>query len=193
MMKPTPVVLAPLCPDDREQFILDNQWAFLYGARQEFGMRDNHLEEDGQVISRRSIQRSLDAAGSAAYRILLDGRKVGGVVLHIDCQTHHNHLDLLFVSPEAHSKGVGFAAWQAVEALYPETVVWETFTPYFEKRNIHFYINKCGFHAVEFFGQFHAMKGSSGEQDDEGPDEMFRFVKYMRPQQESDPARREEK
>lgn len=108
-MKQTPVVLAPLCPDDREQFILDNQWAFLYGARQEFGMRDNHLEEDGQVISRRSIQRSLDAAGSAAYRILLDGRKVGGVVLHIDCQTHHNHLDLLFVSPEAHSKGVGFA------------------------------------------------------------------------------------
>ena len=34
------VLLLPLQPDDREQFILDNQWAFKYGAQQEFGMRD---------------------------------------------------------------------------------------------------------------------------------------------------------
>lgn len=26
------VTLAPLTADDREQFILDNQWAFKYGA-----------------------------------------------------------------------------------------------------------------------------------------------------------------
>ncbi len=28
-------------------------------------------------------------------------------------------------------------------------------TPYFEKRNIHFYINKCGFKIVEFFNKAH--------------------------------------
>ncbi len=31
-MKNTKVTLVPLTTDDREQFILDNQWAFKYGA-----------------------------------------------------------------------------------------------------------------------------------------------------------------
>ena len=46
------VTLAPLEPDDKEQFILDNQWAFKYGATEEFGVRDDHFEEDGEIISR---------------------------------------------------------------------------------------------------------------------------------------------
>lgn len=29
------------------------------------------------------------------------------------------------------------------------------FTPYFEKRNIHFYVNQCGFKIVEFFNEYH--------------------------------------
>lgn len=82
---------------------------------------------------------------------------------------------------------VGYAAWKAIEALYPETEVWETFTPYFEKRNIHFYINKCGFNAVEFFCEFHGDPHAPDEPEaktdmdkDEGPDEMFRFIKVMK-------------
>ncbi|MBQ9815303.1 MAG: hypothetical protein IJM53_06375 [Lachnospiraceae bacterium] len=31
--------------------------------------------------------------------------------------------------------------WQEVERLYPDTVVWETCTPYFETRNNHFYVD----------------------------------------------------
>ena len=42
------VTLTPLQQSDREQFILDNQEAFNYGALEEFGMRDNHFEEDEQ-------------------------------------------------------------------------------------------------------------------------------------------------
>ena len=38
------IILLPLQPEDREQFILDNQWAFKYGAQQEFGMRDERVE-----------------------------------------------------------------------------------------------------------------------------------------------------
>lgn len=34
------VTLIPLTPDDREQFIKDNQEAFNYGALEEFGLRD---------------------------------------------------------------------------------------------------------------------------------------------------------
>ncbi|MGM9772387.1 MAG: hypothetical protein ACI3YU_07040 [Segatella copri] len=46
------VILAPLEEADRNQFILDNQEAFRYGAMEEFGLRDDHFEEDGEIISR---------------------------------------------------------------------------------------------------------------------------------------------
>ena len=180
-MKNKKVTLVPLEKDDREQFILDNQWAFKYGAMLEFGMRDDHLDDDNEIISRKTIEESLDAVGSEAYRIMDDGEKVGGVILNIDAATGHNHLEILFVSPKAHSQGVGYGAWLAVEALHPETKVWETYTPYFDKRNIHFYVNKCGFHIVEFYTEYNTnpevpMDGN----DDEGPDEMFRFIKVMK-------------
>ena len=51
------VTLAPLESDDKEQFILDNQWAFKYGATEEFGVRDDHFEEDGEIISRDTIEQ----------------------------------------------------------------------------------------------------------------------------------------
>ena len=178
-MKSAKVSLAPLASNDREQFILDNQESFRYGAMEEFGLRDNHTGEDGEIISRDTIERSIDAPDSEAYRIMLDGKPVGGVVLKINTETKRNELELLFVSPDAHSKGIGYSAWQAVEILYPETEVWETYTPYFEKRNIHFYINKCGFHAVEFFNQFHTGPDLPAD-DSDGPDEMLRFEKVMR-------------
>ena len=73
------ITLTRLADDDREQFILDNQRAFRYGAMEEFGMRDDHLEEDGEIISRRTIEKSID--GGAAYRIRDVGRIVGGLVL----------------------------------------------------------------------------------------------------------------
>lgn len=40
-MKYSEVRLIPLVEDDREQFILDNQWAFKHGALYEFGERDS--------------------------------------------------------------------------------------------------------------------------------------------------------
>lgn len=181
-MKERNVTLTPLTADDREQFILDNQYAFQYGAVEEFGLRDDHFEEDGEIISRKTIKRSID--GGEAYRIRLDGKIVGGLVVMIHPETQRNHLDLLFVDPAVHSRGIGQAAWRETERLYPETQVWETCTPYFEKRNIHFYVNRCGFHIVEFFCAMHRDPNESefdGERlADEGPDEMFRFEKRMK-------------
>ena len=60
------IKLEKLKDSDREQFILDNQEAFNYGALEEFGRRDDHFEEDGQIISRDTIERSID--GGEAYR-----------------------------------------------------------------------------------------------------------------------------
>ena len=97
-MKNTKVTLVPLTEDDREQFILDNQWSFKYGALQEFGKRDNHIDDDGEIISRKTIERCIDAPDSETYRIVLDGRNVGGVILKINKETNVNELEILFVS-----------------------------------------------------------------------------------------------
>lgn len=179
-MKNTKVILVPLTADDREQFILDNQWAFKYGAMIEFGGRDDHMEEGDEIISRKTIEDSIDGKNAEALRILENGNPIGGAVVRIDQVTQHNELELLFVTPNEHSKGVGFSAWKLIEERYPDTVVWETCTPYFEKRNIHFYINKCGFHAVEFFGAKHPDSHDPEGDHSEGLDEMFRFEKHMK-------------
>ena len=61
----------------------------------------------------------------------------------------------------------------------------ETVTPYFEKRNIHFYVNRCGFHIVEFYNSHHHdpndpdSQEASDEQDDQFPEGMFRFEKRI--------------
>ena len=144
----TEVTLVPLAPDDRNQFILDNQEAFNYGALREFGLQDDHFEEDGEIISRKTIEASID--GGEAYRIIQNGQSVGGLVIKVNGK--HGDLDLLFVSPRVHSKGIGYAAWCAVERLHPEVTVWETVTPYFDGH----------------------------EMDNQFPDGMFRFEKRMK-------------
>ena len=167
----TEIQLVPLETSDREQFIRDNQEAFNYGALEEFGQRDDHFEEDGEIISHDTISRSIDEG--TAFRIMQDNKSVGGVVIRTEYD--HGELELLFVSPDVHSKGIGYAAWCEIETMHPEVTVWETVTPYFEKRNIHFYVNRCGFHIVEYFNEHHcAPDDKDGELFD-----MFRFEKIL--------------
>ena len=178
-MSKSKVVLVPLHADDREQFIKDNQWAFKYGAMEEFGLRNDQMKEEGEIISRKTIEGGIDRG--EAYRIVCDDKISGGVVIHVE--KDRGFLDLLFTLPDVHSKGIGYGAWCEVEKLHPEVEVWETFTPYFETRNIHFYVNKCGFHIVEFFNPFH--KGpyehmDSDEEDCGGTGMDFRFEKVVR-------------
>ena len=92
---------------DREQFIRDNQEAFNYGAMEEFGMRDDHFEEEGQIISRETIETSIKHG--EAYRIISDGQKAGGLVIRVNGD--RGELDLIFVSPKIHGKGIGYAAY----------------------------------------------------------------------------------
>ena len=119
------IKLIPLEDRDREQFILDNQEAFNFGALEEFGCRDDHFEEDEQIISRETIEKSID--NGEAYRIMLDGRPVGCVIISVDGEK--GDLDILFTSPKEHSKGVGYAAWCEIEKLHPEVKVCPPFRP----------------------------------------------------------------
>lgn len=113
------ITLMPLTEEYREKFIKDNQWAFKYGAMEEFGKRDDHFEEEGEIISRKTIKRCLDAPNSEAYRIMQNGEPVGGLVLKINAETHRNELELLFVTP---SEPAGALALRLGNS-------WKSFTP----------------------------------------------------------------
>lgn len=164
---------------DLPDFRRNLQQAFAIAVIETFGDHDY-----GPIPSDREVQESFNAPRSVVYHIFQDDKKVGGVVLCIDSEAQRNSLDLFFVSPQQHNHGIGLAAWKAVEAKYPDTVVWETETPYFEKRNINFYVNKCGFHIVEFFNQHHSaphMRQPEFESSLPLPEDeaFFRFEKIM--------------
>jgi hypothetical protein len=133
------------------------------------------LTKDGEIISHDTISHAIDEG--AAYRIMQDNKPVGGVV--IKTEFDQGELELLFVSPAVHSKGIGYATWCEIEAMHPEVTVWGTVTPYFEKRNIHFYVNRCGFRIVEFFCAAHPDPLLDPDLPYEGPEEMFRFEKVI--------------
>jgi hypothetical protein len=104
-----------------------------------------------------------------------------GAVLVIDQMSGRNSLSFFFIATNQQSKGLGLKAWHAIEHAFPLTKVWETVTPYFEKRNIHFYVNRCGFNIVDFYNKYHPDPHQlshpiDGRGDD---DEMFRFEKIM--------------
>lgn len=165
----------PLADENKEWFIRSLQRAFKQAVSDE-------LEEDEEIISRAEIETSMQAEKAQSLQIESDGRLIAGAVVQIDEQTQHNALDLLFVLTGEHGKGLGQAVWQAIERHYPQTKVWETHTPYFEKRNIHFYVNKCGFKIVEFYHGRNPDPHSPHLQKNEenSPlDEMFRFEKVM--------------
>lgn len=169
------VALEPLNPKDRLRFMKDLQEAFMAGVRDQLPRGP----DDGPIPSDADIAASLDSPRSLAYHILSGDQRVGGAVLTLDGSTHRNSLDFFFVRPNVHGQGIGQRAWKLIEARFPETVTWETHTPYFEKRNIHFYVNKCGFKIVEFFNEWHPDPHDTPEGEEFFDDGMFRFEKSM--------------
>lgn len=153
-------------------FKQDMQNAFQMGAASEFS------DLDVQVLPEQDIDSSLNAKGSVAYKALEDGQIVGGAIVVINNLTQHNHLDFLYVKHGIQSRGTGKKIWEQVEKLHADTKIWETVTPYFEKRNIHFYINRCGFSAVEFYNPHHKDPGTP--EDMIGGDCFFRLKKVMK-------------
>ena len=139
-------------PKELTQYKADMQEAFQKGFEDAFG------KTDAVILPEKDIDQSLNAEGSAVYKAVVDGEMVGGAVVIINESTQHNHLDLLFVKNGVQSNGIGKKIWFELERIYPNTKVWETCTPYFDKRNIHFYVNVCGFHITEFFNEKHPMR-----------------------------------
>lgn len=161
--------------EELDKFKRDLQEAFAVAVVETFG---SNLDEP--IPSDEDIEESFNAPGAVIYHILSNGKKAGGAVLIIDELTQHNSLALFFISVNEHSHGIGYKAWKAIEEKHPETKVWETHTPYFEKRNIHFYVNKCGFQIVEYFNKNHPEPHTQDDEDFPGGEDFFRFEKAMK-------------
>lgn len=161
---------------EKETFIKEIQKAFQQSFEAENGPFDK------TILPREDVEESLASEGAKAFFAEQDGEIVGGVLVQINPETQINSLDLLYVRPTAQNSGVGHKIWAAIEGLFPDTKIWETHTPYYEKRNIHFYVNRLGFHIVEFFHPGHRDPHQSGEHTGNIPEEQdyfFRFEKYM--------------
>ena len=166
--------LLPLGRLDLGKFKKDIQEAFQKGFEDVYG------KTEGIILPEKDIDRSFDADGSIAYKALVNGEMVGGAVVVIDEKTQHNHLDLLYVKYGTQMRGIGYSIWSTIEKLHPDTKLWETCTPYFEKRNIHFYVNKCGFHIVEFLNEHNPDPNDPKDFIGDGGEGMFVFQKQMR-------------
>ncbi len=152
---------------DVSAFVADMQQAFQVGAE---------LEGDSyeEALPKAHIMESLHKKSSKAMKVMKDNQMVGGVILDFDKQDTVGYLEFLYVKVGMQGQGIGKTIWKLIEASNPKITKWETFTPYSWKRNIHFYINVCGFQAVEFFHAHHF------ENDPEhAGEEYFRFEKYI--------------
>ena len=131
------------------------QEAFQHGF-QAYNKDDSEDSNQWQVLPDEDFYQSLRAEGAEAYEAVdADGQRVGGAIITIDNSMNSGELAFLYVKVGVQSKGIGQTIWKGIETMHPEVEVWETCTPYFDRRNIHFYINRCGFHAVEFFNEHH--------------------------------------
>lgn len=135
-------------------------------------------DEDKNIF----INEIQEAKGSEAYIAESDGKRVGGTIIVVNKETGYNSLHLLYVKAGSQNAGNGYKIWQAIEELHPETEIWETHTPYYDKRNIHFYVNRCGFKIVEFFNPKHKDPHQTDDSTGNIPEEnnyFFRFKKEM--------------
>ena len=97
------------------------------------------------------LPQFFDKTHATLLDIVADKKIVGGAVVIVNAETNRNKLSLLFVNADSRNQGIGYAAWLAIEKIFPTTKVWEVSTSWQDKRNLHFYLNKCGFHAVKIY------------------------------------------
>ena len=169
------VELVPVRDEDMPEFKRRLQESFTRAVEETFP------EWTDVIPPERDIDESLGAIGAEALQIVHDGRNVGGAIVTGDGTAMH--LDFIFIDPDCQNLHLGLAAWNAIEARYPDARTWELVTPYHEKRNIHFYVNKCGFAITEYYNDRHPDPNFPEEEGSDYPGEdggLFKFEKTVR-------------
>lgn len=162
--------------DQIPAYMQEMQEAFQKGYEAKFGA-SNEL-----VLPFSDIRESLHAPHAIAYEVIEGEERFGGAIVAFSDDGEHGDLHFLYTRVGKQNRGVASFAWRTIEALHPDVKVWETHTPYFDTRNIHFYINRCGFHAVEFFNAHHPDPNDFDlrEVNPMGGDGFFRFEKILK-------------
>jgi GNAT superfamily N-acetyltransferase len=86
---------------------------------------------DSPTVMRRKIVED------ECYKIVEGERIIGGIVVLVRGNGHY-HLDLIFIAPEYHNRGIGTQAMRFIGNTYPATR-WTLDTPTWAIRNIYFY------------------------------------------------------
>lgn len=115
--------------EDKNTFVSEIQEAFQNFYVSEFGQFEKSIPPEDE------IEKSFNTKGSEAYMAEINGERVGGTVIVINDKTGYNLLGLLYIKTDVQNTGNGFRIWKAIEELHPETRIWKTQTPYYDKRN----------------------------------------------------------
>ncbi len=99
------------------------------------------------------LDESFERDDQTLYAIKCGDERVGATLL-TDMGDNVTMVELFFITAE-HEKRIGTRSWQAIERTFPNTKLWKLLTPYCERRNINFYINKCGFKITEYYNEYH--------------------------------------
>lgn len=122
---------------------------------------NNDEEDEGP-----SLEGVLDRPEATPLVFYLEDNMVGGAVLNIN-EDNNNTLELFYIDWQCIDSGIGYRSWLEIEKKYPQTKTWNTVTPTCLMRNVHFYVNKCGFHIIKV-------------EDPKSVESMFVFEKVMK-------------
>mgnify|MGYP003565024018 CR=1 FL=1 len=77
------------------------------------------------------------------YKILLDGRIIGGFIIHLKGYRYYE-LVRIFIHSDHQNQGIGTRAFEFIWSEYPDVERWTLDTPAWNLRTRHFY-KKMGF------------------------------------------------
>ena len=136
------IIIEPGLEEDIPELTKAMTRAFDHDAQVHLGVEKGGPEgyDDGEFFRK----WLLGYDESFGYKILLDGKVIGGVIVWV-FEHHKNTVGVIFVDPAYQDRGVGARAWRFIEETYPETESWTLGTPSWAVKNHYFYEKKCGF------------------------------------------------
>lgn len=63
--------------------------------------------DNGELLTKYGLKEQ-----STQYKILLNDRVIGGMILWINNENHHNYLDTFFVDTNLQNRGIGSEIWR---------------------------------------------------------------------------------
>lgn len=166
------IELIPVKYDEKEKFKKNAMTSFFKGLSDNFPANNNPLSL-APIPTLEEYDEWLYTKSNDIYWIYFQDVNVGGVILDINTKTNKNVVEILYINADMQGEGIGSKIWSEIECQYPNTKIWILITPYFEKRNISFYLKKCDFVITDIFKRSCYVDGMNKDF------EFFCFEKFM--------------